>query len=76
MDLKPIIWISSVDHLEEFNEIIRKGTFKNKFFYSYPAPEGFPKTNRLPLTYFSNGEIQLTDNELSYQSNEKKRHFF
>ncbi|MBI5679441.1 MAG: hypothetical protein HZC47_00875 [Methanobacterium sp.] len=76
MDLKPTIWISTIDHLELYNEIIKSGTFKNKFFYNYPAPEDFPKTNKLPLTYFSSGEVIFKGNELLYRSIEVEKNSF
>ncbi len=76
MDLKPIIWISSVDHLEEFDQILKDATFKEKFFYNYPMSDDFSRINKQPLVYFSQGELIFQADEISYQFNKFKDNLF
>lgn len=72
MDLKPIILISSIDHLETYEKIVKSASFREKFFYNYQIPPGFPMIKNQPSIYFSRGELTLEDDELIYGAfNEK-----
>ncbi len=75
MDLKPVIWISSVDHLENYYEILRNASIKDRLFSNYNMPEEFSRVSRRPLTYFSIGEI-VFEGELLYHSIELEKTLF
>lgn len=61
MDLRPVIWISSVNHLEKYKEIVESSSFWNGGFIRN-TPNDFPKIERTPLLYFSQGEITVENN--------------
>lgn len=68
MDLKPIIWISSINHLKKYEKIIKSTPFRKKFFYEYNMPDDFPKIKKQPLVYFSRGEVTLKNETLTYEA--------
>lgn len=68
MDLNDTFWISSVNHLDNYTEIIKSSFFLERMFKSYNLPEGFPKARNRPLIYFSRGEITIKKDELVYNS--------
>lgn len=72
MDLKPEIWISSTNHLEAVNSIIKNTpSWKRNLLGVYNLPCDFPsvKLNHAgtrPLMYFSNGELTFKNDKLYY----------
>ena len=71
MDLKPTIWISSIDHLETYEKIVKSASFREKFFYKYQLPLGFPRIKNMPSVFFSRGDLAVNDDESMYMAFEK-----
>ncbi|BDZ71944.1 hypothetical protein [Methanobacterium petrolearium] len=66
MDLNSVIWISSVDHLDNFVKVIKSSFFVERLFGNFSLPEGFPRAKSNPLAYFSRGDVLIRDNNLMY----------
>lgn len=61
MDLKPVIWISSLNHLENYKELVESTSFwKGGFIRN--TPDDFPRIEKTPLLYFSQGELTVENN--------------
>ncbi|MCC7550700.1 MAG: hypothetical protein KO316_04240 [Methanobacterium sp.] len=74
MDLKPTIWISSIDHLDEFQQILDNASTWKKMF-GYDIPDGFPNMGRGPLRYFSQGEITFKNDNIIYKASSEENRF-
>jgi len=72
MDLKPTIWISSIDHLETYEKIVKSASFREKFFYNYQIPPGFPRIKNQPSIFFSCGKVTFEDDKLIYRAFDEK----
>lgn len=68
MDLKPTIWISSIDHLKTYEKIVKSASFREKFFSKYQSTPDFPKIRNQPSVFFSRGELTFEGDELIYRA--------
>ncbi len=76
MDIKPV-WISSISHLDAFTEIWINAPLWRKLLGFYEIPDDFPLVKLyhifgFPVVFFSEGNLVLEDNNLAYESFEKK----
>ena len=70
MNVKPI-WISSEEHLNQFNEIIASSKLSENKTGKYNLPKDFPRVNLcyyigIPIVYFANGELILKEDSIEY----------
>lgn len=76
MEIKQI-WISSINHLDAFTEIRINAPLWRKLIGFYEIPDNFPLVKSFyifgfPVVFFSEGNLVLEDNNLTYKSFEKK----
>lgn len=79
MNIKPV-WISSINHLDVFSEIWLTAPRWRKLLGFYKIPNNFPIVKsfyifKFPIVFFSEGNLRLKDNNLSYNSFEEKNSF-
>ncbi len=72
---QPPVWVSSVDHLNQFLSILSDSSFLTKFVGLYNLPEGFPFLRiwllpfvRIPIICFANGRLILSPNDLHFEA--------
>lgn len=73
MDFKPTILISSTNHLDTFDAVLKATSSLKKFFGFYNVPDDFPAikpyhANKAPLAYFSKGEVNFRHDTLHYNA--------
>ncbi len=76
MDLKPEIWISSTNHIKAFDTLQETHQSWKKYFGFYNVPDDFPFMKqlgaRIPIVYFSKGEVSFKDDKLHYNALKEK----
>jgi hypothetical protein len=64
------IWISSVEHLNEFNAITKSNSLWKKIFGNNKIPPGFPQvsmgTKYIPVVFFAKGSLQLFERQIEF----------
>lgn len=75
MDLKPTIWISSINHLDAFNEIVKVTPSWRKLLGISKIPSDFPNRNKSAIVYFSQGELLFKKDKIIYNAVKAKKRF-
>ncbi|BDZ68587.1 hypothetical protein [Methanobacterium ferruginis] len=68
MDLESVIWISSINHLDDIVKLIKSSSFSEILLRNFSLPEGFPRAKNKPCAYFSRGDLTIKDDALEYNS--------
>jgi hypothetical protein len=67
------IWISSVEHLDEFNAITKSNSWLKKIFGNNKIPPGFPQVRMgakyIPVVFFAKGSLQLFERQIEFHPN-------
>jgi hypothetical protein len=67
------IWISSVEHLDEFNAIAKSNGRWKTIFGNNKIPPGFPQvilgTKHIPVVFFAKGSLQLFERQIEFHPN-------
>lgn len=77
MEFEPV-WISSIDHLKEFNKILNNASIFSRFSDNYSVPADFPQIksafSKYPTVYFANGILNLEKSKAIFLPTEPKIH--
>lgn len=64
------VWVSSIEHLDQFNEIIKRSSWRTG---SFNIPEGFPcisgMVTDVPVLMFAEGDLAIDENYIIFVFN-------
>lgn len=69
----PIVWISSVEHLDAFSDISKKNPWWKILLGINKIPDNFPQvkigSRKYPIVFYSEGSLNLFERELEFIAN-------
>ena len=73
----PEVWLSSIDHLDRFNEIAKELKVWKQIFFKQKIDKTFPQLNingnKIPVIFYSSGTLLLEKNKLTFVAKQPQK---